>query len=245
MYSCPTDDIHSIYIDNELPPAYIKEYEAHLQICERCASKLKTLRGIKDAFKNDAANITLSHDYMSKSFEQLQAKMRYSKNTEKAKVLRFPAEISKWGIAAAAVIMAVILPSALSNSFKSHNNITNNVASIAPVARPSNAPISNQSVVVDGNFNDSFGMTVGNASSNMQNVKRMQPVAGPDGFRPPRTRMHSPYLTTSLTDVDVLRPEFESTNKISIKINVPGLDNEEDSIEIKLPVNMLPERLSE
>lgn len=244
MYSCPTDDIHSIYIDNELPPAYIEKYEAHLKVCERCAAKLKTLRSLKDAFKNDAESIQLSPEFMNKSFEQLQAKMRYSKNTEKAKIFQFPGEVSKWGIAVAAVIMVVILPSALSNSFKSYNNI-NNVASIAPVARPSNVPIANQSVVIDGNFNDNYGMTVGTALSKMQNVKQLQPVTGPDSFRPPRTRMHSRYLPASLTDVDVLRPEFESTNKISIKINVPGLDNEEDSIEIKLPVNMLPERLSE
>ena len=30
MYSCPTDDIHSIYLDKELPSEYQKLYESLL-----------------------------------------------------------------------------------------------------------------------------------------------------------------------------------------------------------------------
>ena len=29
MYSCPTDDIHSVYIDDELPQNYVLDYENH------------------------------------------------------------------------------------------------------------------------------------------------------------------------------------------------------------------------
>ena len=28
MFTCPEDDIHSIYLDNELPPNFVAEYEA-------------------------------------------------------------------------------------------------------------------------------------------------------------------------------------------------------------------------
>lgn len=244
MYSCPTDDIHSIYIDNELPLAYIKEYEAHLQICEKCAKKLASLKSLKESLKNDSLNMKLSEEFMDKSYELLQAKMHYSKNTKKFKIYNFPADVSKIGIAAAAVIIAVILPAGISNSLNSHNNRADKVASIAPIARPSQVPITNQSVIVDGNFNDSYGMTVGTSSANFER-RNAGNVPGPDGFRPPRPPMHSRSFSSSLTDVDVLRPNFDAPNKISIKINIPGLDNEDDSIEIKLPVNMLPEHLSE
>lgn len=245
MYSCPTDDIHSIYIDNELPVAYIKEYEAHLKVCEKCSQKLTSLKSLKAALKNDSAKIQLSDAFMEKSFEQLQSKMHYSKNTEKNRIYAFNSNFSRIGLAAAAAIIAIILPAGISNSLNSHNNSTDKIASITPIARPSNVPITNQSVVVDGNFNDSYGMTVGTSSANYEQPRYAGQSTGPDGFRPPRPTMHSRRFSSSLTDVDVLRPDFDAPNKISIKINIPGLDNEEDSIEIKLPVNMLPEQLSE
>ena len=30
MFTCPEDDIHSIYADGELPKNYVAEYEAHV-----------------------------------------------------------------------------------------------------------------------------------------------------------------------------------------------------------------------
>ena len=39
MYSCPTDDIHSIYLDKELPFEYQKLYEEHIQRCPECSRK--------------------------------------------------------------------------------------------------------------------------------------------------------------------------------------------------------------
>lgn len=40
MYTCPTDDIHSIYLDGELPDIYRKEYEAHIKTCSECEKKI-------------------------------------------------------------------------------------------------------------------------------------------------------------------------------------------------------------
>ena len=33
MSTCPEKDIHSIYVDGELPENYIKQYESHLSSC--------------------------------------------------------------------------------------------------------------------------------------------------------------------------------------------------------------------
>ena len=41
MYSCPTDDIHSVYIDDELPQNYVLDYENHIKTCSKCSAKLE------------------------------------------------------------------------------------------------------------------------------------------------------------------------------------------------------------
>ena len=34
MSFCPSKDIHSVYLDNELPEVYKAEYEAHIAVCQ-------------------------------------------------------------------------------------------------------------------------------------------------------------------------------------------------------------------
>ena len=40
MFTCPTNEIHSLYLDNELPQNYVAEYEAHIVSCEKCKAAL-------------------------------------------------------------------------------------------------------------------------------------------------------------------------------------------------------------
>ena len=51
MYSCPTDDIHSIYLDKELPFEYQKLYEEHIRGCPECSRKLERMKKIKEFLK--------------------------------------------------------------------------------------------------------------------------------------------------------------------------------------------------
>ncbi|MBQ1949602.1 MAG: zf-HC2 domain-containing protein [Treponema sp.] len=245
MYSCPTDDIHSIYLDNELSPAYIKDYEAHVKNCPSCTAKLEALKRVKSAFQKDSESIQLDEDFMEKSFERLQTKMNYAKNTENVHQFRIPADVSKWAVAAAAVVVAAIVPVRITTSARNQQPV-NHVASIAPVARPQSVPTPvSQSVKVNGNFDYSadYAMPVG--TSDMNARQKFRGGNPSHRFMPPRPPMQTQGLSSSLTNVDVLRPEFDEAKKISIKINVPGLDEENDTIEIKLPVNMIPDNLSE
>lgn len=210
MYSCPTDDIHSIYLDNELPLAYIKEYESHIANCQTCKAKLESLKRIKNAFQADSKNIQLDEQFMDQSFERLKTKMRYSKNAATRFEFPFSEKTARWGMAtAAAVLIAAILPVTISNSTKANRSENANIASITPVTRPQNAPITNQNVVINGNLNHNLAQTVG--SRNISN--------------------------SALTNVDVLRPEFDDAKKIHVNITVPGLEDNMETIEIKLPVN--------
>lgn len=210
MYSCPTDDIHSIYLDNELPLNFVKEYETHIESCPKCKAKLDALRKIKSALKKDSKTIQLDKQFMEQSFERLQTKLHYSKNTENVHEFPVSEKTVRWGMAAAAaVIIAAVLPVTVSNATKASSSQSANVASITPVTRPQSEPI-NQNVVVNGNLYNNLAQTVG--TRNISN--------------------------SALTNVDVLRPEFDD-KKIHINITVPGIDDEnQQTIEINLPKDL-------
>ena len=48
MFTCPEDDIHSIYLDNELPPNFVAEYEAHVASCPKCKAKNEKFKKIHE-----------------------------------------------------------------------------------------------------------------------------------------------------------------------------------------------------
>ena len=85
MSTCPSNDIHSVYLDNELPETYVALYEAHIKSCPKCAAKLASLRAASAALGTDAAAMTLDEASLGKSWERLQARLSYSKN-DKARV---------------------------------------------------------------------------------------------------------------------------------------------------------------
>lgn len=74
MYTCPTDDIHSIYLDGELPDIYLKEYEAHVKNCSECAKKLQKLQKLRSLFKSDIEMLTLDKIAMDESFKKAEYK---------------------------------------------------------------------------------------------------------------------------------------------------------------------------
>ena len=70
MSTCPEKDIHSVYLDNELPPVYIKEYEAHVSQCAQCKNELERIKALRDNLRADSAAIALSSADLEKSFER-------------------------------------------------------------------------------------------------------------------------------------------------------------------------------
>lgn len=188
MYTCPTDDIHSIYLDNELPENFKAEYEAHLTSCEACRNKLEKLRGLKNLFQKDSTSIKLDEMFMKQSYERLQTKLRYSKNTRKILFKDKPEfklnekYISAGIGAAAAIVVSLVIPLRFSSSKQALSSAQ--LASINPIERPvsSSSPISNGNIVINGNINDNLAHNVSTGSVN-----------------DPR-----------FADVDVFRPEFKN-----------------------------------
>lgn len=146
MSTCPDKDIHSLYLDNELPENHVAEYEQHLQSCGKCKAALEKRRRLHELFAEDSRNISLSQQEMEASFDRLQARLSYKKVAHKTLVLGNAARaIVKdmcIGAAAAAAVIA-ILPLRMNNAQR------NAAPAFTPIARQTsfNLPIANS----DGN----------------------------------------------------------------------------------------------
>ena len=144
MSFCPSKDIHSVYLDGELPENYKAEYELHIEHCEKCRRELEQLKALRGLFKADSAALNLDQHFMDESFQRLQIKMAYSKNVGKApqkspfKVISYVAS----GVAAAAVL-ALILPFGVKNT----NTAGETVAAASVISTPLIQSVSSSSSV--------------------------------------------------------------------------------------------------
>lgn len=225
MSFCPSKDIHSIYLDREMPDVYRAEYEAHLKTCEACQkelAKLKTLHGI---FEEDSKAISLNEKELDQSFEKLMIKMNYSKTTKAVSSASFGRKVAssiKYFVpaAAAAAIVALIVPLRV-NSAKIDNAGMPAVASVASQI-PSGTNVSfgsGKGVVISGNILESvLPSAAGMNNGFIQNVST------------------NSVPNTFIQDIDVFRPAFNDDKTISIKITVPGMNKIPVTAEINLPV---------
>ena len=232
MSFCPSKDIHSVYLDGELPENYKAEYELHISHCEKCRKELEQLKALRAMFKADSDSLNLDEHFMDESFQRLQIKMAYAKNVGKVpqkspfKVISYVAS----GVAAAAVL-ALVLPLGLkANKADAAQNVAaspliqsvNSVSAVPITAVSTNASSANnvgfdsgRSVVVSGNIKDVV------LSSEKQ-------------------RKNSSFVK-NVNDVDVLRPDFRD-EAINIKITVPGMGDFPMTTEINVPMELVSGR---
>jgi len=220
MYTCPDKDIHSIYLDNELPAAYIKEYEDHISTCSKCREELEKMRKVRNLFQTDAKAIQLDSHMMDQSFARLESRLQYSKITEDKHIHIFPAV--KWSIpaAAAAAVLAVIIPLRISKQQ------VQPAGSVLAISRQKPAPLTQSSVIVNGNiphtaltslFSGKKNSTAaGNAAANA-----IQPLTAQYASLPSSLEQEEKRETAALPDIDIFRPEFNDQE--TIRITVPHL----------------------
>ena len=237
MSFCPSKDIHSVYLDGELPENYKAEYELHIEHCEKCRKELEQLKALRSLFKADADSLELDQKFMDESFQRLQIKMAYSKNVGKApqkspfKVISYVAS----GVAAAAVL-ALILPFGVKNT----NTAGETVAAASVISTPLIQSVSSSSSVpitavsTSGKTGNKVGYDSGRSmvvSGNIQDV-----VLSSES-----QRKNSTTTAKNVSDVDVLRPAFQD-EAISIKITVPGMGDLPVTTEINLPMELVSGR---
>ena len=226
MSFCPTKDIHSVYLDGELPEIYKVEYEQHIQTCEKCRKELEKLKALHSMFKADSDSLNLDSHFMDDSFQRLQIKMAYSKNVGKIpqqSPLRFRVIGAVSGVAAAAVL-ALIIPIGLKNGKTANNSAIATATSVTTlpvtVNTATSVSLNNKNVPFDS------GRSMG-VSANIQDVV----------FAAGKQKNNTATFAKNVNEVDVLRPDFQN-DAISIKITVPGMGDIPVTTEINLPVDM-------
>ena len=234
MSFCPTKDIHSVYLDGELPEAYKAEYELHLQQCEKCRKELEAIKALHTMFKADSDSIKLDSKFMDESFQRLQIKMAYSRNAgmvSKKSPFKVISYVSS-GVAAAAVL-ALVIPMGLKANKTQNTAASGSVvaanSSISQISNITTLPVTNSATNVSlksNNVSFDSGRSVV-VSGNIQDVVL------PSGNQ----KNGSATFTKNVNEVDVLRPDFKE-DAISIKITVPGMGDIPVTTEINLPMNM-------
>jgi anti-sigma factor RsiW len=217
MSGCPEKDLHSIYLDGEMPEKFVKEYESHLASCEKCRKELERIKSISDMLKEDALSVKLNQDYLDQSFERLQTKMRFAKNTachEEKNILR---SYTKWvsGFAAAAAVLALIAEPLRINRQQ--------LPEVKAIARTEIKPIRENKVVVDGNLDASkISGALSSAKKTQAPEENSTEEAKTSAVNPNQKVVSATTLASNFSDIDVFRPDFNKS-PASVRIEVPGM----------------------
>ena len=245
MSTCPSNDIHSVYLDNELPETYVALYESHIKSCPKCAAKLASLRAVSAAFRSEADGMTLDASSLGKSWERLQARLSYSKTTNR--VYRFPESgdpsiysavaeqvrrltalgidyeiipgVPAFSAAAAAAIFALIIPVRVLRSPSAVQT-----AAINPISRSTSVELAKNNVVINGNIEQPRAF-VPSLSDETYGVNAEYgtgfdaSLVAFDGARFDASRSGE----RQLEDVDLFRPDFASGSSLAIKIGIPEI----------------------
>jgi len=232
MSFCPSKDIHSVYLDGELPENYKAEYELHISHCEKCRKELEQLKALHSLFKADSDSLNLDQHFMDESFQRLQIKMAYSRNVGKLpqkspfKVISYVAS----GIAAAAVLALVLPVGFKANKADAAQNpaVSSLIQSVNPVsAVPITAVSANTTSANNVGFDSGRSMVV---SGNIKDVV----------LSSEKQRKNKSFVK-NVNDVDVLRPDFQD-EAINIKITVPGMGDFPMTTEINVPMELVSGR---
>ncbi|MBO5124827.1 MAG: hypothetical protein J6C11_06840 [Spirochaetaceae bacterium] len=220
MSTCPEHDMHSVYLDGELPQKYALEYESHMTTCQQCRDKYMKLQGISALLKEDADRHRLSSQEMEDSFARLQTKLRYQKTVREIQ----PKNINRFTwvvptVAAAALAFALILPArhgisspaATTSSERpisiSANALTGGLVSAPSVNHQRSRFLSDSAIIMEEPISQHL-KTVSFASDN------------------------------AISTMDIFRPSFETEKNISVKMTLSDLNSIPVQGEISVPIQM-------
>lgn len=219
MSTCPEKDLHSVYLDGELPQKFIPEYEAHVNSCPACQEQLSRLKSLRTLLKADELSPSVTQDFLDKSFERLQTKLRYSQTTSRitGEQPRVISSVFRWAVpfAAAAVFALIFIPL----QFRSSEG---NKA-IQAIARTEATPKIQNKVVVDGNIDkikvsQAFKQPAEEKTEDSTEKYSNQKVISATNL----ASTGENEIFTQLNSVDVFRPDFKKSAP-TVRIEVPDM----------------------
>lgn len=207
MSTCPEKDIHSVYLDNELPLVYLKEYESHVSQCPKCKAELDKLRSLRSLLKADSSSIALSQNDLNNSFERLNARLSYAKVTNNSNVHSFTMPKWTFGAVAAAAMFALVLPLYVKNKSQSVEGEGENNAEVASVIDTANMPKIPRAAIPPTHL------------TSLISTQSQNSLSHPASFAVKSEEESLQTIQESLTSVDVFRPDFPD-KALSIKITL-------------------------
>lgn len=227
-------DLHSVYIDGELPKDYVAEYEDAISKDKTAARELERMQKIHGIFQQDAADIEVSDKFVEESFARLQMKMKFTQTAKKAetksfvKAMRLPASF-----AAAAAVFALIFTPAF---VKSSSKVEKEVTAIAVAVADEMPALSEKTVAIDGNINSEKLSDF--AVSNSVAVAEEKPAEQTNILSPALVEQkvvqasalvtNSGNFRNNMTSVDVFRPELNT-----MKMTLPKFGGIQEIPEIQ------------
>ena len=161
-------DLHSVYIDGEMPETFVSQYESIVQADSKEKERLEKMRKLHALLQEDSESMTKKitspspenpgEAFIEESFTRLQTKMRYAKNVsfaggssgeKKSFVTPFVKYASSFA-AAAAVFAVVFIPIHYNSLSKAKETA---VAAISIMKQNTIEPIAKKDVIIDGNIN--------------------------------------------------------------------------------------------
>ncbi|MBR1537785.1 MAG: hypothetical protein IJ630_12720 [Treponema sp.] len=237
-------DLHSVYIDGEMPEGFLSQYEAIVNQDEKEKARLEKMQVLHNLLQEDSDNKTVSDEFLNASFERLQTKMRYAKTIDFAKESNssFIKPFAKYAASfvAAAAVFAVIFIPVHTSSLKNAKETA--VAAIKIMKQDSIEPIAKKDVIVDGSINKEDLPKVLSSSSV---AKTENTGAGGEVLPREQKTISATSLVSSgngstiarnlreqLTAVDPFIPDF-SSSPIQITITIPNFGE----IGNNMPIN--------
>ena len=222
MSTCPTKEIHSLYLDNELPQTHKEQYEAHIAACDKCRAEYEKFRAVRAVFEKDAQAVSPDKAFLDASYERLMLKMKYSKNVGHTAAHRVSSRT--WKIAVPAIAAAAVLALAIPLRFAVGRANVKTMSATSSLYSQVPSQVSEQVSNVAFNGEGSFGFDEGIQSilPSVTNVGNSNSAA-----------------SKLIQDVEVFRPNFDEEKKtISIRITIPGNDDVPVTTEIEVPLDV-------
>jgi len=210
MFTCPENDLLSVYVDKELPAEFVKEFEDHIASCEKCKLKVQNMQKLHSVLKSDSESLHLDDVFLNQSFERLQSRMRYQKVVSQIKEDSTKPLIMKIiPAAAAAAVFAVMLFVPLQLSASKNTQSSN---SLQIVKRQNALPIAQSNVVVDGIPEIALNTLSSSASSNglVTAVSNNAKSNSTD------------HLYSTLVSIDIFRPDFQ---QYTVNVSIPAISD--------------------
>lgn len=251
-------DLHSVYIDGEMPESFVAEYEKRVSSNEAAARDLQKIKALHSVLREDSNEKTVPAELAEKSFGRLQTKMRYARTVSLSSgqnpLLTPLAKYAASFVTAAAVFAVIFIPvhyNSLANAKETA------VAAISIMKENNIEPIAKKDVVVDGNIKkedlpkvlavtskkeSAAGAAKPAAESNF--VAAAESAAAPESAVPQREQktIYATNLASGggasslnsqfrrrLTSVDPFVPDFSSS---SLTISVPNFHEIGHNIEM-------------